>query len=292
MNASRNRISPWRTWPFLLPALALLALFAFWPIAYGAYLAFTDFNLSKPATWVGLENFRELLDNDLFITGCKNSLIFLAIVPVMQVMALALAVLVNQRLPGMAIFRTIYYIPVVTTVAAVGIMWSFLLHEQGSINYVLLQLHAIAEPLPWLQDEHLALLAIMLVTIWRGLGWYMVMYLAALQALPQEVEEAAILDGANAWQRFWKITVPQLKPTIMLCGVLSLLGALKIYQEVDVMTQGGPLNSTYTALYFAYDQGLKHLKLGRALAASFVMSGLCIALALLCWRIIRPRAAA
>ena len=278
-----------QAWPFLLPALGLLLLFAIWPIGYGAYLAFTDFSLVKPASWVGLENFREIFANQLFLTGAKNSLLFLAIVPVMQVLALALAVLVNQKLPGMALFRTVYYVPVITTVAAVGIMWGFVLHEQGSVNYLLLKLHLIAEPLSWLGDEHLALISIMLVTIWRGLGWYMVMYLAALQALPREVEEAAILDGANAWQRFWRITVPQLKPTILLCSVLCLLGALKIYQEVDVMTQGGPLDSTYTALYFAYDQGLKHLKLSRALAASFVMSGICIALALLCWRIIAPR---
>ena len=281
----------WQAWPFLLPALALLLLFAIWPIVYGAFLAFTDFSLVKPASWVGLDNFREIFANELFLNGCKNSLLFLAIVPVMQVLALALAVLVNQKLPGLALFRTIYYVPVVTTVAAVGIMWSFLLHEQGTVNYVLLQLHLIAQPLAWLNDEHLALLSIMLVTIWRGLGWYMVMYLAALQALPKEVEEAAILDGASPWQRFWRITVPQLRPTIMLCSVLCLLGALKIYQEVDVMTQGGPMGGTYTALYFAYDQGLRHLKLSRALAASFVMSGVCIALALLCWRVIKPRSA-
>lgn len=281
--------SNWQAWPFMLPALILLILFAIWPIFFGAWLAFTDFSLVKPASWVGLDNFRELMGNELFLTGCKNSLLFLLIVPVMQVLALALAVLVNQKLPGMAAFRTVFYVPVVTTVAAVGIMWGFLLHEQGTVNYVLLKLHLINTPLAWLNDEHLALLSIMLVTIWRGLGWYMVMYLAALQALPREVDEAAILDGANAWQRFWRITVPQLKPAILLCSVLSLLGALKIYQEVDVMTQGGPMDSTYTALYFAYDQGLKHLKLSRALAASFVMSGICIALALLCWRVIKPK---
>jgi putative chitobiose transport system permease protein len=284
-----SRPANWQAWPFMLPALVLLILFAIWPIFFGAWLAFTDFSLVKPASWVGFDNFRELLGNDLFLTGCKNSMLFLLIVPVMQVLALALAVLVNQKLPGMAAFRTVFYVPVVTTVAAVGIMWGFLLHEQGTVNYVLLKLHLINTPLAWLNDEHLALLAIMLVTIWRGLGWYMVMYLAALQALPREVDEAAILDGANAWQRFWRITVPQLKPAILLCSVLSLLGALKIYQEVDVMTQGGPMDSTYTALYFAYDQGLKHLKLSRALAASFVMSGICIALALLCWRVIKPK---
>ena len=122
-----------------------------------------------------------------------------------------------------------------------------------------------------------------------GLGWYMVMYLAALQSIPAEMQEAAILDGANLWQRFWKITVPMLFPTIMVCTIMSVLAALKAYQEVDVLTQGGPMNSTFTALYYAYDQGLKHLKLPRGLAASFVVSLACIGIALVCLRYLKPR---
>ena len=129
----------------------------------------------------------------------------------------------------------------------------------------------------------------MFVTIWRGLGWYMVMYLAGMQAVPAEMQEAAILDGANRWQRFWKITVPMLRPTIMVCSVMSALAALKAYQEVLVLTQGGPLNATVTALYYAYDQGLKHLKLPRGLAASFVVSVCCVAIMLLCLRYIKPK---
>ncbi len=128
----------------------------------------------------------------------------------------------------------------------------------------------------------------MFVTLWRGLGWYMVMYLAALQAIPKDMQEAALLDGANRWQQFWKITVPMLRPTIAVCTILSVLAALKAYQEVDVLTQGGPMNSTFTALYYAYDQGLKHLKLPRALAASMVVSLICVAIAMLCLRYLKP----
>ncbi len=268
-------------WLFLAPALVLLAIFSFWPVAFGSVLAFTDFSLIRPTSFVGLDNFRAIFDNEMFVTGLKNSMLFLLMVPFVQVGAITLAVLVNQRLPGIALFRAAYYVPVVTTVSVVGIMWGFMFHEQGTLNYVLLQLKLVNAPLGWLSDDTLALFSIMFVTMWRGLGWYMVMYLAALQAIPGEVQEAARLDGANRWQLFWKITVPMLRPTIVLCTILSVLAALKVYQEVDVLTQGGPMNSTFTALYYAYDQGLKHLKLPRALAASFIVSAICIGIALL-----------
>jgi putative chitobiose transport system permease protein len=287
-------IQPWRrqglhAYLFLAPALLLLALFSFWPVLFGSWLAFTDFSLVKPAHWVGLDNFRYIFANDMFITGMKNSFVFLLIVPFIQIGALALAVLVNAQLPGIRFFRVAYYVPVVTTVAVVGIMWGFMFHEQGTLNYVLLKLHAISQSVGWLSDDAIALFAIMFVSLWRGLGWYMVMYLAALQAIPAEMQEAAILDGASRWQRFWKITVPMLFPTIMVCSIMSVLAALKAYQEVDVLTQGGPMNSTFTALYYVYDQGLKHLKLPRGLAASLVVSLCCTGISLLCLRFLKPR---
>ncbi|MYN01653.1 ABC transporter permease subunit [Pseudoduganella sp. DS3] len=270
-------------WLFLAPALVLLAVFAFWPVLFGSVLAFTDFSLVRPTHWVGFDNFRYIFNNEMFVTGLKNSLVFLLIVPCVQLGALGLAVLVNTQLPGIRLFRAAYYVPVVTTVSVVGIMWGFMFHEHGALNYIL------GTHIGWLQDDTFALAAIMFVTLWRGLGWYMVMYLAALQSVPQEMQEAAILDGASRWQRFWHITVPMLRPTIMVCTILSVLGALKAYQEVDVLTQGGPMNSTFTALYYAYDQGLKHLKLPRALAASFIVSLICIGIALLCLRYLKPK---
>jgi len=290
-----NKASPsvWQkqalAWLFLTPALILLALFSFWPVLYGSYLSFTDFSLLRPTQWVGWDNYRALFENPLFLTGLKNSLWFLLVVPFTQIAAISLATLVNAQLPGIRFFRTAYYVPVVTTVSVVGILWGFMFHEQGSINYVLLKLRLIQQPLGWLSDDHLALLAVMFVSFWRGLGWYMVMYLAALQAVPQEMQEAALLDGANRWQRFWRITLPMLMPTVMVCSIMSVLAALKAYQEVDVLTQGGPMNATYTALYYAYDQGLKHLKLPRGLAASMVVSLICISLALVFFKYLKPR---
>ena len=278
-----------QAWLFLAPALLLLAAFSFWPVGYGSVLAFTDYSLIRETRFVGLDNFRYIFNNEMFVTGLQNSVVFLLMVPFVQVGAMALAVLVNNRLPGIRLFRAAFYVPVVTTVSVVGIMWGFMFHEQGALNYVMMTLKLVNAPVGWLSNDSLALFAVMFVTLWRGLGWYMVMYLAALQSIPSEMQEAAILDGASRWQRFWKITVPMLRPTIMLCTILSVLAALKAYQEVDVLTQGGPMNSTFTALYYAYDQGLKHLKLPRALAASFVVSLLCIGIALLCLRYLKPK---
>ncbi|MYM32205.1 ABC transporter permease subunit [Duganella sp. CY15W] len=285
-NARRVNLTAWL---FLAPALILLAVFSFWPVAFGSLLAFTDYSLIRETHWVGLDNFRYIFDNEMFTTGLKNSLLFLLMVPFVQIGALSLAVLVNNKLPGIRYFRAAFYVPVVTTVSVVGIMWGFMFHEQGTLNYVLQTLQLVNAPVGWLSNDTLALFAIMFVTLWRGLGWYMVMYLAALQAVPADMQEAAILDGANRWQRFWKITVPMLRPTIMVCSILSVLAALKAYQEVDVLTQGGPMNSTFTGLYYAYDQGLKHLKLPRALAASFIVSIFCVGIALLCLRYIKPK---
>ena len=224
----------------------------------------------------------------MFLVGLKNSLLFLLMVPVVQICAVSLALLVNQQLPAIRWFRAAYYIPVVTSVSVVGIMWTYMFHEEGAINYVLTQLHLINAPIGWLSDDSIAIFAVMFVTLWRGLGWYMVMYLAALQAIPSDVVEAAKLDGANAWQRFWRISLPMVKPSVLLCSVMSLLAALKTFQEVDVLTQGGPMNATFTALYYAYDQGFKHLQLSRGLAASMIVSLCCIAIALLFFAVMRP----
>ncbi|MDF3036557.1 MAG: lactose transporter permease, partial [Paucimonas sp.] len=261
---------------FLAPALVLLAVFSNWPVGYGAYLSFTDFNVINPEKWVGWLNYVDIFDNEMFVSGLLNSLKFLLIVPVIQIIGIGLAVLVNQHLPGIQLFRTAYYLPVVTTVSVVGIMWQFMFHESGSLNYVLTELHILKQPVGWLLDDSTALYAVMFVTVWRGIGWYMVLYLAALQSIPSEMQEAAILDGANRWQRFIKITIPMLLPTIMVCSVMSSLAALKAYQEVDVLTQGGPMNSTFTALFYSYDQGFKHLQFARGLASSVIVSLFCI----------------
>jgi putative chitobiose transport system permease protein len=282
----RRRLRPWF---FLAPALVLLATFTFWPVLFGSYLAFTEYNFLTPPRWVGLANFEDLAQDTVFYISMKNSLLYLAIVPAIQLGALALAVLVNNSLPGIKFFRAAFYTPVVTSVSVVGIMWGWMYNEQGLINAVLQGLRVMNEPIGWLSDDRLALFSVMAVTLWRGLGWYMVLYLAALQAIPKDLEEAAVLDGATRVQRFWRITVPMIMPTILLCTVLSTLAAVKVLEEILIMTKGGPVSSTYTGLYYAYDQGIRAFNFPRALAASLVVSLFCVALAWLNFRFIRPR---
>ena len=279
----------WQAWMFLAPALLLLAVFTFWPMLWGSYLAFTEYKIITPPTWVGLANFEELFEDPVFLISIKNSLLYLLIVPVIQLGAIVLAVLVNNSLAGIRLFRAAFYMPVVTSVSVVGIMWGWMYNEQGFINGVLQWLRVINEPIGWLSDDRIALFAVMLVTLWRGLGWYMVLYLAALQSIPKEIEEAAVLDGANIWQRFWGVTIPMIAPTILLCSVLSTLAAMKVLEEVLIITKGGPVSSTYTGLYYAYDQGIRAFNFPRALAASMVVSLFCFVIAWLNFRFIRAQ---
>ncbi|BBH15427.1 sugar ABC transporter permease [Chromobacterium haemolyticum] len=274
---------------FLAPALLLMLAFSFWPVGFGSFIAFTQYNLIDSPRWVGLDNFRELFADDLFLASLKNSAIYLLVVPVIQIVAMLLAVLVNNQLPAIKWFRAAYYLPVVTSVSVIGIIWNFMYTEDGVINAALHWLRVVNEPVGWLNDDRIALFAVMFITIWRGLGWYMVLYLAGLQAVPADIYEAAQLDGANAWQRFWRITVPLLAPTILLCSMMSVLAAVKAFEEVQIMTKGGPMQSTYTALFYAYEFGIKSLNFGRALAASLVMSVFCVALAWLNFRYLQPR---
>lgn len=278
-----------RPWLFLAPALALLAVFTFWPVLWGSYLAFTEYNFLTPPRWVGLANFEDLLADPVFRISIENSVLYLLIVPAIQLGAIVLAVLVDNALPGIRFFRAAFYTPVVTSVSVVGIMWGWMYNEQGLVNAVLQGLHVISDPIGWLSDDRLALFSIMVVTLWRGLGWYMVLYLAALQSIPKDLQEAATLDGATRVQRFFRITLPMLMPTVLLCTVLSTLSAMKVLEEVLIMTKGGPVSSTYTGLYYAYDQGIRAFNFPRALAASLVVSVFCIAVAWLNFRLLRPR---
>jgi putative chitobiose transport system permease protein len=284
--SKRNLVRPWL---FLTPALVLLGVFTFWPVLWGSYLAFTEYNFLTPPRFVGLANFEDLFADPVFWISLRNSALYLLIVPAIQLGAIVLAVLVDNTLPGIRLFRAAFYTPVVTSVSVVGIMWGWMYNEQGLVNAVLQGLHVVNDPIGWLSDDRLALFSIMVVTLWRGLGWYMVLYLAALQAIPRDLQEAAMLDGATRIQRFFRVTIPMIMPTVLLCTVLSTLSAVKVLEEVLIMTKGGPVSSTYTGLYYAYDQGIRAFNFPRALAASLVVSVFCIVVAWVNFRVLRPR---
>lgn len=281
---------------FLAPALILLTLFTFYPLAYGSYLGFTEYGGARFAQglaprWIGLENFRTLAADPLFITALGNSVKYLVIVPVLQLASLSVAVLVNKNLPGIAFFRAAYYIPVVTSISLAAVMWDWVYNKEGTLNWALGVLHLIPEGsfFGWLNNEQTAFWAVMLVTFWRGFGYYMVLYLAGLQSIPAELEEAAVLDGANSWKRFWSITVPLMKPTILLCSLLSTIAALRVLEEVLVLTNGGPLNSTYTALMYVYSKAFQgfNFDYGLASAAGLVVAVVALLLSVVNFRLFR-----
>nr|WP_229776207.1 sugar ABC transporter permease [Deinococcus ruber] len=257
---------------FLLPFLLLLGLYHTWPVLFGTYLAFTDYNIISPPRFVGLHNFQLLLHDDQFWSGVVNSLKYLLVVPVLQLLSIGLALLVNRPLPGIGFFRTAYYVPVVTSFAVVGLIWTWMYQQDGPVTFLLQHLGLMKDPHSLLNDPGSALYAVMFVTLWKGIGYYMVLYLAGLQGIPKDHEEAAMIDGASRWQVFWHITLPALRPTVLVCSLLSTISAIKVFEEIYVMTQGGPVGSTYTALFFTYSRAFQDFRYGYAAAAGLVIA--------------------
>lgn len=222
--------------------------------------------------FVGLANFTELLHDRWFQGALGNSLRYLLVVPVLQFGSMALAVLVNQRLRGLALFRAAMYVPVITSIVVVGIAWHWLYQRDGLLNWLLVDtLHLLTRRVGWLTEGSVALYSVMFVTVWQGLGYYMVLYLAGLQAIPPELEEAARIDGATPWQVFRHVTVPLLRPTLALCTIISCISAFKVFPEIFVMTRGGPEHATTTLGYYIFEVAFTDYRMGYAAALSLVL---------------------
>ena len=265
---------------FLLPTLSFKLLFTFWPIAFGIYLAFTQSNILE-TKFIGTQNFRELFgtgdfaargSSPYFYEGMINSLKYLMCVPVIQFLSIGLAMLVNRQIPAIGLFRTAYYVPVVTSLAVVGFMWKGMYDQHGPLNYILtvFGLMDVKNPSSLLNNPNSALYAVMLMTVWKGLGYYMVLYLAGLQSIDRTLEEAAVMDGANRPQVFWSITLPGLRPTLLVCGLLSTISAIKVFEEIYVLTGGS--SGTYTVMYFVYAKAFQDFRFGFAAAAGLVVA--------------------
>jgi putative chitobiose transport system permease protein len=261
--------------------LVILGVFVFYPMFYGIILGFFDYNMLRhnpdgtlaAAQWAGLDNFARVFRDPYFYIALKNSFLYILIVPVIQLFAIILAVLVNKKMKGVTWFRTAYYIPVITSIVIVGIAWKWVFASDGILNFLLVkQLQFFSSPVLWLSDKNIALLSVMFVTLWQGIGYYMMLYLAGLQTVPPEYEEAAILDGAGKFSLFWKITLPLLKPTIALCTIISCISALKVFGEIFVMTGGGPENGTLTVVYYIFTKAFSEFEMGYAAAIALVLA--------------------
>lgn len=259
---------------FLVPALLLMCLTVFWPAIQAFYLSFTrfEYDLTQAPEWVGLANFQQLAQDRVFWQTLGNSLVYLVgVVPILVFMPLVLAILVNQKLPGMHWFRTTYYTPVIISMVVAGIAWRWLYAQEGLFNQLLQELGWVQRAIPWLTSPQLALFSVMAVTIWKGLGYYMVIYLAGLQGISEDLYEAAALDGSDGWRKHWDITLPLMRPYLLLVGVISAISATKVFEEVYVMTRGGPLNSSKTIVYYLYEKAFMDLEVSYACTIGLVL---------------------
>ena len=272
---------------FLLPALALLVVFTFYPVVFGTVLGLFEYDVINPPRYVGLQQFQRLLSDRYFWIALTNSAKYVLVVPVIQLCSILLAVLVNRQLRGVGAFRTAYYIPVITSWPVVGIMWTWMYDQQGVVNWVLRSLDVLARPISWLNHPTITLYAVMFVTLWKGLGWYMVIYLSGLQAIPAEYEEAAMIDGASRSRVFWHVTIPLLRPYVLLASLISTMAAVKVFEEIYVMTRGGPFYSTYTMFMYIFDKAFEELNLGYAAALALVLAAILLVLSAINFRVFR-----
>ena len=280
-------------WAFAAPALLIITVFFFVPVLAALIVSLTDFDLYALADirnlrFVGLGNYRHLLHAPDFWRAVANTGYFVAVgVPLSLAASLASALLVNSRLAYFtAFFRTVFFAPVVTTLVAVAVVWRYLLHTRyGLLNYALA--HIGIHPIDWLGDPHWALPAIIVFAVWKNFGYNMVIFLAALQSIPADLYEAARLDGASLWQEFRRITLPMLRPTLLLVSILTVAGYFQLFAEPYVMTQGGPLQSTVSVLYFMYEEGFKWWNLGSASAVAFLLFLMILAVTALQLRLTR-----
>jgi multiple sugar transport system permease protein len=262
---------------FLAPAMLLIGIFFFAPVIAGFALSLTDFDLYTIGDihnlrFIALRNYRELLGSSIFWTAFGNTLYFALVGgPLTVIVSLGAALLVNTRLTRYkAFFRTVYFAPVVTTLVAVSIVFKYLYHPRfGVVNRALG--HFGLGPVDWLGDPRFAMLSIIILAVWKGFGYTMIIFIAGLQNIPEELYEAARIDGAGAWGRFRHVTVPMLGPTFLFVGIVVAIGQLQIFAEPYVMTMGGPLNRTVTAVMLMYQQGFKWWRMGYAAAIAFIL---------------------
>lgn len=273
MIAARERAA----WGFVAPALIAIAVFFVLPVVSSLLLSLTDFDIYaladlKNLRFVGLQNYERLLTNPLFWGAMKNTLLFAVLgVPLAIGASLAAAVILNARtVKWRPVWRVVFFAPYVTTLVATAVLWNYLLHTRyGVINWAITSLGLPA--VDWLGSPNTSIPAILLFVVWKIFGYNMLIFLAVLQTVPDDLYEAARIDGAGPWARFRHVTLPAIAPTLLLVSIISVAGFFQLFAEPYVMTQGGPAQSTVTVLYFMYEEGFKWWNLGSASAVAFIL---------------------
>ena len=275
---------------FALPALLLFAAFSIIPIARTFYISFFDYDLLTEATFIGFDNYRTIIDEPRFHRSLLQSFAYVAMtfIPV-WFLALLLALALNTKIRARAFFRTVYFIPVVMSWVVVSVIWKLIFNRSGLLNVMFLDPFGVS-PKTWLTDQALAPFAITMMSIWKEVGFFMVVFLAGLQAIPPEYYEAARVDGSTNWNAFRFITLPLLQPTILFATVIGLITGLQIFIPQFVMTNGGPVNATLVLTLDIYETAFVFLKMGKAAAMSVVLFGIISVLVLVQFRLYRSRA--
>lgn len=262
---------------FLAPAMISIFVFFFIPVIAAFIISFTDFDIYSLGNYsnlrfIGLKNYSDLLGNELFWTSLWNTFYFvIAASPLSIAVSLGAAIILNSKIVKLKpVFRLAYFIPVVTTLVAVAIVWRFIYHPRfGMLNYMLSLFDV--NPIDWLGDPFWAMPSIILMSIWKNFGYNMIIFIAGLQNIPEHLYEAAILEGANAWQQFKKITLPMLAPTTIFISIITMIGNFQLFAEPYVMTQGGPLNKTLSVVQYMYQEGFRWWNMGYSASIAFVL---------------------
>jgi multiple sugar transport system permease protein len=259
-------------WLFLAPTLVGLAILSAGPILATFGVSLTKWDLLTAPDWVGLDNYAKLVGDRRFVLALRNTTFYTATsVPLGMLVALGLALALNQALRGIAWIRTAYFLPVVTSATAVGLVWAWIYAPAGGLLNQFLELFGIPAQ-KWLTDPFWAMPAIVLMSVWQGLGTSVIIFLAGLQGIPQEYYDAASVDGAGRWARFRHVTLPLLTPSLFFTGILALIGAFQIFDQIYVLARPGkPTDATVTLVYFIYEAGFKNFKMGYAAAASWIL---------------------
>lgn len=272
---------------FVAPLLLGLIIFTYGPVLAAFGLSFTKGDYISAPKWIGLDNYTAIFDDKLFWQSLRNTLYYVAgVVPAGMILSLLLALAMNQKLRGIVFFRTIFFLPTISSSVAISLMWLWIYNpEFGVFNFLLKQI-GIKGP-AWLSSSEWAMPAVIIMAVWRGLGYNMLIYLAGLQGIPEVYYEAASIDGAGPWAKFWNITVPLLSPTTFMLLILSVIGAFQVFEYTYVMTQGGPVYATLTLVLYVYNNAFRDFQMGYASALAYLLFFILLGLTIIQFRLQR-----
>jgi multiple sugar transport system permease protein len=282
----------WTAYLFLLPGFLIFSIFTVFALGFTIYLSFHEWEIiSVDKPYVGLQNYKDMIHDERFRHAVINTFYFSgAVVPLQMIFGLAIALLLNMGLRGRAFLRTLYYLPCVTPFVVSAIVWKWFYNgDFGVFNFYLIKAGLIDAPISFLSDQNLAMPSVIVMTVWGGIGFTMVVYLAGLQSIPDELYEAAKVDGAGPWARLWHITIPMLRPTTLFLAVIGIIFAFQQFTQIFVMTRGGPVDKTTTMLFYVYQSAFQFFEMGYASTLAFTLFLMLLVFSVLQMRLYRQQ---